>query len=105
MPICKVTRATLCALGVCLTRGRRARIPTDANCQGCDFTGALGLDSAHMADCDLRGARLDWTKLGNHPWFRGAKVTQEQYDSIALPAEQRAALKVGTRHATRVCSH
>lgn len=47
-----------------------------------------------MADCDLRGARLDWTKLGSHPWFRGAKVSQDQYDAIPLTDEQKTALKV-----------
>lgn len=67
----------------------------DANCQGVDFTGCVGLDSAHFGDSDLRGCRMPWDKLGSKPsWFRGARVTQAEYDAIPLETKQDLKLRI-----------
>lgn len=66
----------------------------DANCVDCDFSGVVGMERAHFADADLRGARIDWEKLAGAYWFRGARVTQEQYEAIPLSADVKAALKL-----------
>lgn len=63
--------------------------------RGADFTGAT-ITECHFTTADIRGARFDWALLlgsvNENSWhspFDRARVTQADYDAIALSAEEK----------------
>jgi len=62
-----------------------------ATLKNTDFSGA-SYDSCTFLEADLRGAKnINWQMFRRSSW-KHAKITQQEYDSIPLPGEDKQSL-------------